>query len=257
MQELYYLHHLRSCAAATHGSRGATRGPSHYAGLSVFGWLEGVLCGVLYGVMILGLRAACDVMAAYCVQDALWQCGMGCPWEASVAMVSGHPIAFLACTQAFAQWPRQDVPMVVSMLLCMGWHAPTKWDCCVVSAAAAMALTPSRDVHTCLLMLVAGALFPAFPPSDGEGDVEPVDAASGSEASQESWWQDLDDDDGVADDVVDSWHPAEQDDADLRRAMQESLKTTSDRHAALLAEVGDRRLARARGKAWTQNASAD
>ena len=204
----------------------------------MFGWFADMLLGLTYSIVLLGLQAACGILAAYCIQDALLQYGMDCPWEACVAMASGHPIAFLAFTQTWQQWPRQDVPMVVSMLLCVGWHAPTVWDCHVLSGAAALALMPSADMDACLLMLVLGAFFPAFPPSEGEENAGDTDDASASGASQESWWQDLDDD-VVSDHAGVARSPAEQEDADMKRAMQESLRTTSDRHAELLAEVGD------------------
>ena len=145
----------------------------------MFGWFADMLLGLTYGIINLGLQVACGILAACCIQDVLLQCGMDCPWEACVAMASGQPIAFLAFTQTWQQWPGQDVPMVVSMLLCMGWHAPTVWDCHVLSGAAALALTPSADVDACLLMLVVGAFFPAFPPSEGEGNG----------AMRSGWWE--------------------------------------------------------------------
>ena len=198
MPELYYLRHLRSCAASTHGCRGATRVSTCSDGDPVSGWFTAALLSIVYDLALLGLQAGCAIIAAYCLQDMLLQCGVDCPWEACVAVVSGRPLTFLALTQSYEQWPTEGVPMVVTILLCAGWHCDNMFDCRMLSGAAAMAMTPSQDFDVCLLMFAVGACFPEFPPSGDEAQAAAEDGGASSDCSQASWWRDL------ADDVVEA-----------------------------------------------------
>ena len=81
--------------------------------------------------------------------------------------------------------------MIVSMLLCSGWHCSHTWDCRALSGAALVALSPTHDMKMCALMFLIGVLLPAFPPS-GDESAQNDGNDDSSVASQESWWRELD-----------------------------------------------------------------
>ena len=92
------------------------------------------------------------MVKAYYVRDILLHCGVNCPWNACVALVSGQPVAHLAFLQTYYDLPEITFALVVSIMLCCGFHCEAMNDCRLLSGLIAIALTPSSDAMVCILM---------------------------------------------------------------------------------------------------------
>ena len=166
--ELFFLHHLRSCAASARGSRSTCSSGSRKIydvtdTMRFARWCQGVIWwGAQVYTNALYIYTVCRFCAAFTMR-----------WQTAVALASGHPVLAIAFFEALTlTHPFENVEAKALRCVCahaawiaiaLGVHAPRLWQCRAISALFCASLC-SESLLPAVISAMYGWTYPAFPP---------------------------------------------------------------------------------------------
>jgi hypothetical protein len=156
---LYYLRHMRSCAADAAGAKGTSLQYSAtgvVSSSSMSEELASVLCVVVFVVL-----ALVQLLTASVLRDSVACLGGSLSWTSAFALLSGDSTTVLACDALLRG--NEAALFVLCMRMC-NFHLRHRWSCSLFSCVLAVLFCPDLAVSVKAAYGFHALGRPAFPP---------------------------------------------------------------------------------------------